>query len=116
MAESCWWHAGDRRPSVDAFLGVAEQAFCTEDSMSMLEECIASGKPTVSLGLKASRPNDFFKEYLAQRVRSRRLKMMEVSEFAAGAEYPVPCPGGWDPVGPGAMAESAAMLLEQLGL
>ena len=116
MAESCWWHAGDRRPSVDAFLGVAEQAFCTEDSMSMLEECIASGKPTVSLGLKASRPNDFFKEYLAQRVRSRRLKMMEVSEFAAGAAYPVPCPGGWDPVGPVAMAESATRLLEQLGL
>lgn len=116
IAESSWWHAGDRRPSVDAFLGAAEQAFCTEDSMSMLEECIASGRPTVSLGLGTAKPNGFFREYLQQRVNSRRLRRLDVSAFADGVAYPVTCDGGWNPVGPSAMSESAASLLNQLGL
>jgi len=116
IAESCWWHAGDRRPSVDAFLGVAKHAFCTEDSMSMLEECIASGRPTVALGLGTAKPNGFFSEYLQQRVNSRRLKRFDVNRFAPGVAYPVNCDGGWNPVGPEAMSESAASLLDRLGL
>ena len=114
MAESCWWHMGDRRPCLEAFLAVAEMAYCTEDSMSMLEECIASGRPVVSLGLPGAKPNAFFTEYLDQRARAARLKRLEIGAFATDPD------GGesiaWDPVPARAMHESAVKLLVSLGL
>lgn len=118
VAEACWWHTGDRRPCLDAFLGVAEQAFCTEDSMSMLEECIAAGRPVVALRPAVAEANAFFGEFLAQRTRAGRLRRVALAEFAAGGEYPVPpeTPAGWNLVAPEAMQASTGRLLAKLGV
>lgn len=116
VAEACWWHAGDRRSCMDAFLGAAGAAFCTEDSMSMLEECVASGRPVVAVRPAVAEANGFFREFLAQRAGARRLRRA-AADFAAGLPWPPrPEAGDWDPVGADAMAESAARLLATLGL
>lgn len=117
VAEACWWHAGDRRPCMDAFLGAADTAFCTEDSMSMLEECIASGRPVVALRPVVAEANGFFSEFLAQRAGARRLRRVAAAEFAQDGAWPIkPESGEWDAVSADAMAESAGRLLARLGL
>jgi mitochondrial fission protein ELM1 len=114
LAESCWWHAGDRRPCLDAFLGVAEMVFCTEDSMSMLEECIAGGAKVVSLAPLRAKPNGFFSDYLAQRVRVARLRRLALGAFENHAGFAQSEP--WNPIPPNAMRDSAGELLGFLGL
>ena len=50
--ENCFasiYYRGPDSPSADAFLGAGERLFCTEDSLSMLSEAVAMGKPVVSL-------------------------------------------------------------------
>lgn len=46
---SAVFYKGPDSPSADAFLGAAERVFCTEDSLSMLNEAVAMNKPVVSL-------------------------------------------------------------------
>jgi mitochondrial fission protein ELM1 len=112
--EACWYHAGDRRPCVEAFLGVAGQAFCTEDSMTMLEECIASGKPVLSLGNASATPGKAFLDYLTRRQNAGLLRRLTISDFAAGCDFPIS--HIWAPVAPTAMRDRAAELLRQLDL
>lgn len=52
QGDSCFasiYYRGSQSPSADAFLGAGERLFCTEDSLSMLSEAVAMGKPVVSL-------------------------------------------------------------------
>jgi mitochondrial fission protein ELM1 len=114
LHDACWYHAGDRRPCVEAFLGAAAQAFCTEDSMTMLEECIASGKPVVSLGNASATPGKAFLDYLTRRQNAGLLRRLGIRDFAAGCDFPVSHP--WTPVPPTAMRDRAAELLEHLRL
>lgn len=43
------FYQGDNSPSADALIGAAQRIFCTEDSLSMLNESVAMNKPVVSL-------------------------------------------------------------------
>jgi hypothetical protein len=112
--EACWWHAGDRRPCLEAFLGVCEQAFCSEDSMSMLEECMASGRPVVALGKPGATPPEAHRAFLERRQAAGCLRRVALAEFAATLEYPVS--HVWRPVTREAMLASAGELLARLGL
>lgn len=108
--EACWWHRGDRRSCLDAFLGVSEQAFCTEDSMSMLEEVIAGGRPLIALSPAVAEANPFFSGFLSQRVGAGRMVRMTLDGFArAPVDYPVA--NDWKLVAPGAMDAAARELL-----
>ncbi|ANG61217.1 hypothetical protein A8C75_01245 [Marinobacterium aestuarii] len=48
LLDSVWWSESPRKV-MNAYLGAADAVFVTADSMSMLNECIASAKPTVLL-------------------------------------------------------------------
>ena len=113
--EACWWHRGDRRACMVPFLAVAKQVFCTSDSMSMLEEVIASGRPLIGLHPLKTEPNVNFSGFLATRVKAGRLVRMPLAEFAS-AESACPVPNDWDLVAPGMMEAGVAELLKFLKL
>jgi hypothetical protein len=113
--EACWWHRGDRRSCLEAFLAVSEQAFCTVDSMSMLEEVIAGGRPLIALAPAVAEHNTRFDGFLAQRIEAGRMVKLPLASFAQGTgDYPVV--NDWRLVPPGAMEEGVRALLEFLGL
>lgn len=114
LHEACWWHAGDRRPCIEAFLGVSDHVFCTEDSMSMLEECIAAGHPVIALGKPDAKPAVEFLDFLQSRVQSRLLLRSTLENFADRLEYPVV--HDWKSIPADAMRVRTGELLELLGL
>lgn len=56
LADSVWY-AAEPRKIMQAYLGASEMVFCTEDSMSMISEAIASGCPTITLSPQNSHPD-----------------------------------------------------------
>jgi len=112
--EACWWHEGDRRPCLDAFLGAAQIAFCTSDSMSMLEECAASALPVIALAPHDANPPERYRAFLSRREKAGRIKLMQIREFADDPGYPVV--HDWHPVRHEDMAEAALRLLGILEL
>ncbi len=115
VAESCWWHRGDRRPCMAAFLAVSEQVFCTEDSMSMLEEVIASGRPLIALSPEIAQPNPAFSGFLALRINGGRMVRNPLSDFAkAITSYPIG--NDWKLMPPDAMESGTRELLALLDL
>lgn len=48
------WYKKEPRKIMAAYLGAAEQIFCTEDSLSMLTEAVSAGKPVTAI-----QPDDF---------------------------------------------------------
>jgi mitochondrial fission protein ELM1 len=89
--------------------------FCTSDSMSMLEEVIASGRPLIGLHPVKTEPNVNFRGFLAMRVKAGRLVRMPLADFAkAASDYPVP--NTWNLVVPGMMEAGTRGLLEFLKL
>ncbi|MFH1498875.1 MAG: ELM1/GtrOC1 family putative glycosyltransferase [Verrucomicrobiota bacterium] len=115
--EACWWHRGDRRACMTAFVAAGRQVFCTEDSMSMLEEVIAGGRGLVALSPARAEANGFFRDFLAQREAAGRMVRLPLREFAGGGGgFPVENPRGWRLVEAGEMEAGVARLLEFLGL
>lgn len=110
--EACWWHQGDRRRCVDAFLGACDHLLCTADSMSMIEECITAGKPlTVLMPAKAA-PPESFANFLDWRERQGRLKRSPISDVATD----LPAAVAWRTFDPAEMRDAIAGLLDKLGL
>ena len=66
------WYGRDPRKVMTAFLGAAEVVFCTEDSLSMLTEAIAAGRPVISLAPKHSASDRRYTEAL-ERLAGRKL-------------------------------------------
>ncbi len=114
LHETCWWHRGDRRSCLAPFLGASRQAYCTVESMSMLEECVNAGIPVQALSPDGGSPAKAFGAFLSRREREGRLAITPIPKFAAG--HSTAPPGGWKPLPPGAMADQAAALLRKLGL
>jgi mitochondrial fission protein ELM1 len=48
VADAIWWSQAPRR-ELHAFLGLADRAFVTQDSATMVCEAVASGRPVVAL-------------------------------------------------------------------
>ncbi|MBD2859465.1 mitochondrial fission ELM1 family protein [Spongiibacter sp. KMU-158] len=56
FCQSAIWYGDDSSTSLNAYLGAAEKLFCTEDSMSMLSESVAMGKPVISVSPACANP------------------------------------------------------------
>lgn len=56
LADSVWWSEAPRKV-MNAYLGAADAVLVTADSMSMINECIASGKPTLLLEPPGAQPD-----------------------------------------------------------
>lgn len=112
LHEACWWHEGDRRPCMEAFLAVSETAYCTTESMSMLEECVNAGKPTIALTPASAQPPAAFRDFLDRRTREGRIAPLAISIFEL-TPHTAPT-NGWHTLAPGAMHASARELLDML--
>lgn len=84
VADAIWWSEAPRR-QLYAFLGMGEFAFVTLDSVTMISEAVASGRPVVSIPAsqqqipKESFLNGLYKSLIA----SRRMVSLKPTELAA---------------------------------
>lgn len=84
VADAAWW--GDtQRKVIPAYLGAAEMVVCTQDSLSMITESIASAKPTYVV-----RPKNVlidpvadvaYSEYLVRNVRLGRIHRVIIEDL-----------------------------------
>jgi len=88
------WYCQQPRKVMAAYLGAAEVVFCTEDSLSMLTEGIASGKPVIALQPGDRSPDQRYAAALERLVDRGWLQQQTMAEMAApgqqhqGAEPP----------------------------
>ena len=68
VGDACWFHAGDQRRVVSAYLGGAAAVFVSEDSMSMIHEGITSGQRVVTLRPVAATPPPSHQAYIEHAV------------------------------------------------
>lgn len=110
--EACWWHEGDRRPCLEAFLAVSDTVHCTTESMSMLEECVSAGKPAIALVPESAHPPAAFRDFLRRRECEGRIASLSITTFQT---HPHTSPtDGWHTLAPDAMQTSARDLLLML--
>lgn len=81
VADATWW--GEHpRPVVVPYLGAAEVVFCTQDSLSMLSEAIAAGRPVFALYPRTLRydalQNSFNERFLEANARDARLALVPI--------------------------------------
>lgn len=82
LADAVWWHAAPRR-GLQAFLGAAEGAFVTEESMTMVTEAIAAGRPVVALRPADARPQARHLDALARWEGRALLARAAIADLAA---------------------------------
>lgn len=82
------WYATDRRPVVKGYLGAASRVFCTEDSMSMLGEGAAAGRPVYALAPRRAEAKGRNALILARLSADRRLTRLTMEGLAAGDDLP----------------------------
>lgn len=63
LLDTVWWSQSPRKV-MNAYLGAAERLFISIDSISMISEAIASGKPTLSLQPDTATPNKRYQQTL----------------------------------------------------
>lgn len=80
LVKAVWWHAQPERVLVD-FLGAADVVGVTQDSLSMLSEAMASGRPVLSLVPAEVRPSAFLEAVLAGQEARRRLARVPLSRL-----------------------------------
>jgi mitochondrial fission protein ELM1 len=91
VAEAVWWAEKPER-KMAAFLGTAERVIVTQDSITMITEAVASGRPVaVTRPADVRFPRDsFMPDYLANLEaagRIIRISMADISAAATPAEY-----------------------------
>jgi uncharacterized protein len=78
IADAVWYHSGDNRRFVLKCLGASDRVFVTEDSMTMIHESIASGRPVHALRPNDAAPDAPFAAFLAKAERRRWLKRLTI--------------------------------------
>ncbi len=85
IADAVYWGEAPRKV-VLKYLGASEVVFCTQDSLTMITEAMASGKPvyavhprTVSLAHESAR---FYRQYLARNIELGRLRAVPMDGLA----------------------------------
>lgn len=83
VADAIWWSEAPRR-HLHAFLGLGEYAFVTLDSVTMISEAVASGRPVVAIAASQQRiPKDSFLSGLFNSLTaSQRMVCLEPSNLA----------------------------------
>lgn len=82
LADAVWWSKAPRKVML-AFLGTAERAFVTQDSVSMVSECVSSNIPTVVLRpSRAYFPSEsFLPAYFTRLADHKYIDMMYFGEL-----------------------------------
>lgn len=86
-----WWHQRQERVMLD-YLGAADALFVTQDSLSMLSEAIAAGKPTFSLVPDETHPSTFIETVIARQEKARRLRRVRIADL----QKTTPDPGSFE--------------------
>jgi mitochondrial fission protein ELM1 len=112
VADTTWWGA-DPRNVVPAYLGASQAAFCTQDSMTMLSESIASGQPVYALRpqhvLQDQMETNFNGRFLAENVEKRKIRTVAISDMGA-IDIPADASRHFEPVDCDLMSESVQQL------
>lgn len=97
LADAIWWDAKPEKRMM-ALLGAANRVFVTQDSVTMVTECVASGKPVVVLRPeKETFPkNSFMPQYLerletlgwTKRIKLNRLKSYDQEQAVRALVFP----------------------------
>jgi uncharacterized protein len=118
VADATWW-GGEPRSVVIPYLGAAGVAFCTQDSLTMLSEAIASGRPVFALYPEALRQDalesSFNERFLAANVASSRLIQVPVKALESCNLAPGSLAERFQPVTTDIMQDTITALLDRLG-
>jgi mitochondrial fission protein ELM1 len=118
VADATWW-GGDPRPVVIPYLGAADVAFCTQDSLTMLSEAISSGRPVFALFPETLRhdalESSFNKRFLAANVAASRLIQVPVKAMDTCNLAPGSLADTFQPVSTDIMQDTITALLDWLG-
>lgn len=118
VAEATWW-GKEPRPVVIPYLGASEVAFCTQDSLSMLSDAIASGRPVFALYPEALRhdalESSFNERFLATNAAVARLVQVPVKALESCNLAPEALAGTFRPVTTDIMQDTITALLDRLG-
>ncbi len=111
IARAVWW-AEKPEKLMSAFLGSAEWVFVTQDSVTMVTEAVASGRPVVvTMPQRVSlAPTNFLTGYFNRLEKAARLVRVPIEELA-----------GWEPVAleprsTSVESELTTILLQRLGI
>lgn len=81
LIHAVWWHAAPDRVMA-AFLEAADVVMVTRDSLSMLSESVAAGKPTMALAPRRVRPSPLIDTMLESAQNARRLRPVAMAALA----------------------------------
>lgn len=81
LLKAVWWHEQPEKVVLD-FLGAADCVLVTQDSLSMVSEAIAAGKPTAALVPATVISSAFLEQTLASQQQRRRLQRVPLAGLA----------------------------------
>lgn len=86
LGAASWYGETPGQQVIEPFLGLSDCVVCTEDSMSMLIESMASGRPTLSFSPERSNPEKDFLNYVQRCENNRRLARIRSEAIPTGQE------------------------------
>ena len=112
LAYAIWW-AEKPEKRVNAFLGAAEFVFATQDSVTMVTECVAAGKPTAVIRPAEVRfpERSFLPAYFGRLESLQRIIRLPTTSMAT-ADYDL---SSFKVIRTPVNDELAALLLKRLG-
>lgn len=111
LTRAVWWHEAPERVMRD-FLGAADAVMVTQDSLTMLCEAVAAGKPAVALAPRQTRSSRFIETILDAQERQRRIRRLPIAGLGTASVHA----GDFSPVEQAPQREYAATTLRILGL
>ncbi|HHH43585.1 MAG TPA: hypothetical protein ENK49_05555 [Gammaproteobacteria bacterium] len=85
LAAQCLYSRGDEYRA-EAWLGIAENVFVTEDSMTMLTEAICARRPVISLRPQQSLPNARYQRMVQRFVERRLIRRFALNQLSGQPE------------------------------
>lgn len=86
VASASWYGETPGQKVIESFLGLAGCVVCTEDSMSMLIESMASGRPTLSFRPESSEPKKDFLNFVLRCQENQRLARIQSTAIPSRQE------------------------------
>ncbi|WP_374323920.1 ELM1/GtrOC1 family putative glycosyltransferase [Azonexus sp.] len=81
LVQAVWWHAAPARV-VQPYLDAATLVLVTQDSLSMLSEAVAAGKPALALAPRQVLPSPVIESVLAPAAAAGHLRRVALTELA----------------------------------
>lgn len=82
LFDAAWWQEAPRKV-VQAYLGRCEAVLVTRDSLTMISEAVASGKPTVAVAPARTRDSAYLDAVLEPQLARHRLASLTCAHLAA---------------------------------